>query len=147
MGSLTLTARARRDLPMWSVLFLALFLGERSGAAPDPDTNIIIDKAEIDMPDSSSGPEKSQIRDQKNQAQASQGKGGPNTRSGNDYKDHLSRIKSAKAGRGDYAEDYHLRCTCFRYPICSWCRITNGWSNGVGLPLAPMRGLPPGPMG
>merc|ERR1712243_455324 len=127
---LTLTARARKGLPMWSVLFLALFLGEKSGAAPDPATNLIIDKAKIDMQDSSSGPEKSQIKDQKNRALL------PERES-----DHLRRIKSPKAkagGRGDYAEDYdEAGCTCFWYPRCSWCRVTRFGQYGQYGPPPP----------
>merc|ERR1712179_569460 len=49
---LTITARARRDLLMLSVFFLAIFLGARAEAAPDPATNLHINKAIIDLQDS-----------------------------------------------------------------------------------------------
>jgi len=105
---------------MWSVLFLALFQGERSGAAPDPATNLIIDKAKIDMQDSSSGPEKSQTKDQKNRIiAASHGRGG-----GNDYQGTLGpasalvgtssarmEIKVCKPG-SKWTEDGGWECEC-----------------------------------
>jgi len=48
----SLISTARRGLSMLSVLFLAIFLGERAGAAPDPSTNINIENANIDVKDS-----------------------------------------------------------------------------------------------
>ena len=53
---------------MNSVLILVFNILAFSQAAPDPATNLIINKAKIDMQDSSSGPEKSQIKEQKNRA-------------------------------------------------------------------------------
>merc|ERR1712179_120542 len=87
-SSLTITARARRDLLMLSVFFLAIFLGARAEAAPDPATYLHINKAIIDLQDS---------KDQDSKAGKDYFRSDYQT---GDYKTGISKLVEMNLGKG-----------------------------------------------